>query len=437
MADEATKKGHSGAEGAVPPGSVDRTGRRDHRPTWTPLVVYAICAVLVCLVGFRWVRTVSDGLLLIIVVAGITVALIILATARLVGYVSRGDYGVLTEEERAALEADERGAEESPLARQAQLVLLLGTRLGRPAREWHVDGTGTSLEARDLQALEDNRVAEAKRTAAWLATQHDVEQVEMTAPDGIVLSGHVFHVDRTSNRWVILAHGYRGHWTEMLMYARNYAARGFNLLIPELRGHRESGGRYLGLGYLDGSDLIAWSRWIAHEVDEGARIVLHGHCMGAAAVCIAAGDKTLPSGVVAGVADCAYSDAWNVAKRIVRSRGVPAHPGLDFGRFGFSLMNSGYDIALASPVEAVSHAQVPMLYMQGELDPFVPPYMAKRLYDRTSGSAAGDNHKLCMFPRAGHCESSLSDPRRYWHEVFAFVERRCVQGMAEPLTHRG
>lgn len=424
MAHSDSAPAHTGKGGVVPPGAPDRVGKGDRAPSWAPLVVFCLIALGVCLAGLRWTHTLSAELLLVLVVLGITIALVIVSTVRLWAYVCRCDFGVLTDEERSSIEEDEK----TPLADQARLILKTGALLGRPR-------AAQRLSSVEVSNIEANRVAEAARTAAWLDGQRDVEQVEMEAQDGIVLRAHLFHVDRTSSRWVILSHGYRGHWTEMLAYARPYAERGFNLLIPELRGHRESGGRFIGLGWLDRLDLVAWSRWVVRTQDEGARIVLHGHCMGATASCMAAGEKTLPSGVVAAVVDCAYSDAWNVARRIMAARGIPLHPTLEFARLGF-LIIGGYDIAKVSAVEAVKHAQVPLLFVQGEEDPFVPPYMAKRLYDNTSGSAAGQNHRLCMFPRAGHCESVLADPRRYWHEVFAFVGKLCWQGVASPRLHR-
>lgn len=417
---------HSGRGKTIPPGSPDRVGKADRPASWAPLVTYLIVAAGICVLGLRWTAGVYAELLLVLVVLGVSVGLVVFSTVHLWGYVSRCDFGVLTDAERGSLEED-MGAD-TPIANQARRVLKVGTILGRPHAAQH-------LSSVELATVEANRVEEAARTAAWLDGQRDVEQVEMESDDGMVLRAHLFHVDRSSSRWVILSHGYRGHWTEMLTYARPYAERGFNLLIPELRGHRESGGRCIGLGWLDRLDLVGWARWIVRNQDEGARIVLHGHCMGGVASCIAAGEKTLPSGVAAAVVDCAYSDAWNMARRILRERGIPVHPLLDFARLGFMLVG-GYDIAKASALEAVTHAQVPILFIQGEQDPFVPPYMAKKLYDATSGSAAGKNHRLCMFPHAGHCESSLADPKRYWHEVFAFVGRRCWPSAARPRHRR-
>lgn len=403
------------------PGPVDRAGRRDRPASWRPLALYGAAVGVVCLLGVVGMGPSWGAFGLVMALLALSVLLLALSTAFLSRFVARWDVGLLTPGEREAYDADDG----SELCLQARRVLRVGPALGRPTREQPTSRAGETLTLQATAVVDANRAEEAERTEAWLATQRDVEHAEVEMGDGVMLAARVIHVDRGSVRWVILAHGYRGHWTEMLAYARRYAEQGFNILIPEMRGHHESGGRYVGLGWLDRLDLVAWARWIVHSQDEGARIVFHGRCMGAAAACMAAGEKTLPSGVVAAVADGSYSDAWNIAARELRERHVPVHPTLELGRLGLMLLPGGYDLAKASPAEAVAHAQVPILYLQGEADAFVPPYMGKRLYDVTSGSALGDNHRLCMFPHAGHCDACLADPRRYWHEVFAFVGKRC------------
>lgn len=421
MAEQAGEHGRGRWGDVVLPGPVDRAGRGDRAPSWRPLVIYAVACGVICLVGLLTLGFTWAWFFLVVALVALSLVLMGLSTALLTRFVARWDTGLLTPEEREAYDADD----DSPLCLQARRVLRVGPVLGRPPTEQPTFRAGESLEERVTAVTDGNRREEAALTSAWLAAQHDVEHAETETPDGVMLAARVIHVDRGSSRWVILVHGYRGHWTEMLLYARHYAREGFNILIPELRGHHESGGRYIGLGWLDRLDLVSWARWIVHNQDEGARIVLHGRSVGGAAVCMAAGEKGLPSGVVAAVDDSCYSDVWNVALRELRELHVPAHPTLEFARLGFLLVPGGYDIAKASPAEAVTHAQVPILYLQGEADAFVPPYMGKRLYDVTSGSALGENHRLCMFPHAGHCGSCLVDPRRYWHEVFAFVRKRC------------
>ena len=67
-------------------------------------------------------------------------------------------------------------------------------------------------------------------------------------------------------------------------------------------------------------------------------------------------------------------------------------------------------------LDADGHARTPLLVMHGEADTFVPPYMARRIYD-----ACSTKKRLDYFPGAGHCQSCLSDPKRYFSEVFDFL----------------
>ena len=55
------------------------------------------------------------------------------------------------------------------------------------------------------------------------------------------------------------------------------------VLVPALRGHGLSEGRYAGMGWLDRRDLMRWISLII-DSDADARILLQGKSMGAAAV---------------------------------------------------------------------------------------------------------------------------------------------------------
>ncbi|MGI6754989.1 MAG: alpha/beta hydrolase [Atopobiaceae bacterium] len=326
----------------------------------------------------------------------------------------------LSASEKKALHADPGGA----LAQQAERVLRYGTHLGRPAQEQRGAKLEHAGDEETLKLIETARVQELGQTSEWLEGIVAPRIETITAQDQAILTAHVFECALDSNRWAVLVHGYGGSWTDTMLYARHYASYGFNLLIPEMRAHGASGGSRPGLGWLDRTDLVDWCRWIATFEDEGARIVLHGQGLGATAVCVAASEKTLPSGVVACVADSPYSDAWNASARILRTRGLPPHPVLDVIRVIFKILPGGFDLTRASARDAVVHAQVPLLLFAGERDCYALPHLVKSIYDSASGGAAQDNKRLRMFPRAGHVEAALVDPQTYYHELMDFLKMR-------------
>ena len=297
----------------------------------------------------------------------------------------------------------------------------------------------------EAERLDEHRSAEAEACWDWLNGDDEAElaangkhfdpeeffarrlppelvEVHITAEDGIGLTGHLLMANRERRRWVILAHGYTGSWVEMMVYAREWAQRGYNLLFCEMRGHGTSGGAYIGMGWLDRRDLVNWARWLVQSCC-AKRIVLHGHSMGGASVSLASCEEDLPAEVVATVADSAYSDLVNVFDPMLREGyHVPAHPTIELLRAGFSLAPQGYDLGNAAPEQAFRiGARVPVLVIQGENDTFVPPYMAQRLYDALESAP---DRRLVMVPGAGHCQCALADPERYWGAIDEFVEAR-------------
>lgn len=400
---------------------IDLVGENDEKPNLRYLVAFAVVEAILVVFGVRLLvkGSTGQGAFFIVVAIALVVVMAVTAFAVIHRFLRPRQISQLTTAEREALKADPNGA----LAQQAHRVERIGSVLGRPAAEQPFAERTHGEDPESLSTIEANRVAEARQTIEWLDAIVAPREVSLTTADGVALTAHVFECALDSSRWAVLVHGYAGDWTDMMLYARHYANLGFNLLMPVMRAHGTSGGKP-GLGWLDRTDLVAWCRWITQNEDEGARIVLHGHGLGASAACIAAGEKTLPSGVVACVCDSAFSDAWNSLARILRAKGTPVHPLIDAIRLVFMALPGGFDLTLASASDAVVHAQVPLLLFQGESDPVVPPYMSKKIYDAASGAAVGENKRLRMFKGAGHFESSLIDPNTYYHELFDFLKTR-------------
>ena len=323
------------------------------------------------------------------------------------------------------------------LAASALVSRLLPAILGPQPDAGHEElgpylGAGGDARVREMSAgvgpdeaelLEWDRAEEAARTWRWLqGLAQGFERVEVPSDDGTRLVGYVLACCPSSPRWLVFAHGYHDNWRTGLTYARHYATAGFNLLFVDLRAHGESGGSWVGAGWLDRRDLVAWCRWVVGQAGEGARIALAGISMGAASCLMACGEKDLPPQVKACVADSGYADFWRTAENVVEtgSLGTPpasAHPLLDVARRRLMRERGGYDIRLARPVDALARTRVPTLVIHGEADRVVPVGMAHEL------AAAGGGHQLELFPGAGHCCAVFADPGRYWGAVGAFLDR--------------
>ena len=80
-------------------------------------------------------------------------------------------------------------------------------------------------------------------------------------------------------------------------------------LYPDALAHGESDGKFIGMGWLERPDVLAWTDAIIQK-DPEAEIILHGVSMGGATVMMASGED-LPDNVRCIVEDCGYSSAWD------------------------------------------------------------------------------------------------------------------------------
>lgn len=248
--------------------------------------------------------------------------------------------------------------------------------------------------------------------------------VSVSAPDGLVLRGCSILAAETEHRWAICMHGYRDSMESMGAVARHYAALGWNVLLPDQRGHGRSDGDYVGWGYDERLDLLAWVNLIARR-DSEARIVLHGVSMGAAAVLLATGGP-LPKQVKAAVSDCAYTaiepEMKHVLDRRLRKRlSIPVQVPfavLFSALRRLTLRRAGYDLRDVAPIEAVARSSTPTLFIHGEEDQVVPPAMLGKLYQ-----AARCPKSFLVVPEAGHTEAVGARPDLYWAAVDSFLEK--------------
>lgn len=220
--------------------------------------------------------------------------------------------------------------------------------------------------------------------------------------------------------FVIQAHGYRS--TPMLDFSGGGAMAmelNFNVIMIDQRAHGESGGRSISFGYLESRDLLAWIRYVADNYGSERKIILQGISMGAASVLIASGYK-LPPSVKGILADCPYSRAKDIIKKVISSMGLPKNITYPFVRLGGFLFG-GFDINLADPAEAVKRAKVPILIIHGEADNFVPCDMSREIAE------CNPSIELHTFPEAKHGLSFIQDNERY-RAIAAEFCLRCISG---------
>lgn len=275
--------------------------------------------------------------------------------------------------------------------------------------------------------LQDNDDLEVSAEAMEVFLQGDwrdwvdrqpFEQWEITSDDDLKLQGYYLPPKKKSNKVVLMVHGYLGHAMDMGLYAEHYyEAWDYHIFTADARGHGASEGDYIGFGWHDRLDTLQWIDEIIENLGEDVEIVLHGLSMGAATVLMTSGEE-LPTQVRAIVADSPYTSVHDMfAYQMKRMFKLPSFPILNTTSL-VTQLRAGYSLKDASALKQVQQADVPILYMHGNSDTFVPTELAKKLYDHTASEAY-----IELYDGASHGEAIVLHREKYLSNLEHFLKK--------------
>lgn len=239
--------------------------------------------------------------------------------------------------------------------------------------------------------------------------------VYMTSFDGLKLHATYFPAMSKSEmgksdvkKAVICFHGYTGEGlSNHIAIADYFLKHGYAMLLPDARAHGKSQGEYIGFGCLDRKDALGWIEWLIRECGEDVKIMLHGTSMGGATVLMTSGLK-LPANVRGIVSDCGFTSPKEVFTHVLNSMyHLPAFPAIQ----GADLLNrklAGYGMDECNAKYEVRKAEVPILFIHGSADTFVPCSMCHEIYD----NCRSPKRKLIV-EGAAHAESYYKDMEVY------------------------
>ena len=255
-----------------------------------------------------------------------------------------------------------------------------------------------------------------RKAKEWLAGQPQ-EDVYIKSQDGLRLHGTFFECPG-SKRAVVCFHGYTSEGlNDYTAIARFYLERGFNLMVVDERAHGKSEGTYIGFGCLDRYDARLWMEYTVERLGEDCELLLHGISMGAATVLMSTGLK-LPPQVKGAVSDCAFTSAMEVFTHVLKSMyHIPPFPLMNIAD-RMAKREAGYGLDECNAREEVKKAGIPILFIHGDGDTFVPCSMVYELYD-----ACVSPKELLVIPGASHAEAYYKDTQSYEHAVDQLISR--------------
>ena len=256
----------------------------------------------------------------------------------------------------------------------------------------------------------------AKAQGEKLAQMH-LETVAITAEDGTKLIGHLYrHPD--AKRTILAMHGWRSGWArDFGMVADFWHQNGCNVLYAEQRAQGESGGEYMGFGMLERYDCLDWVHYLCRNGFDDKPMYLAGVSMGGATVLMSAAFD-LPPCVKGIMADCAFTSAQDIWKHVARNNIRMAYTGLhaliasDICKRKIQLGSADF-----TTIEAMKESRVPVLFVHGTDDCFVPVEMTYENY-----KACSAEKRLFVVPGADHGMSYFVDPEGYRAAMLNFFK---------------
>lgn len=227
-------------------------------------------------------------------------------------------------------------------------------------------------------------------------------------------------------RTAVIVHGYTDNALRMLMIGYLYHhVLGFNILLPDLHGHGLSEGNEIQMGWKDRTDVLQWMETADELFSREAgstEMVVHGISMGAATTMMLTGE--VGHGLYACpfvkcfVEDCGYTSVWEEFKGELKAQfGLPAFPLLHIASF-LCEQEYGWNFREASSLQQVRKCSLPMLFIHGDADTFVPTRMVYPLFE------AKPQPKECwVVPGVDHAHSYRDYPAEYTRRIKNFVEK--------------
>ncbi len=241
------------------------------------------------------------------------------------------------------------------------------------------------------------------------------EDVSITANDGTELIGHFYHNEKPK-RILIAMHGWRSSWSrDFGLVAKFWKENGCSILFVEQRGQNGSGGEHMGFGLIERFDCIEWIRYAENRFGTSLPIYLAGISMGASTVLMASG-MDLPSCVHGIIADCGFTSPRDIWKHVVnKNLKLPYIGPREFMANEMFRKKLNMNVSEYSTIKAMESCTVPILFIHGGKDKFVPIQMTYKNY-----LACKSPKRLFVAPGAGHAMSYFHEKEGYERTTLDF-----------------
>lgn len=241
------------------------------------------------------------------------------------------------------------------------------------------------------------------------------ERVQFSATDAVKLSG--WFVPRPdTTRAAVLLHGHWGHRRQMLARAKLLHAQGYAVLLYDARGHGESDGNHVTLGWHETRDLLGALDYLRGRGFK--EFGLLGASQGAATIALAAQHL---HDVRWAVLESSYPTLHDAVD--CRFRDVFGFPGWLGGMLmlPFAEWRLGVRVSDIAPLEHIGALRCATFVLHGENDRHTLSASARQLFERVRAPKS-----FWLVPGAGHVDLYGFAKADYERRLLKFIGEASV-----------
>lgn len=243
------------------------------------------------------------------------------------------------------------------------------------------------------------------------------ETITITGIRNLKLNGYLFKAVPNNDKIIILSHGW--HSTGLNDYGLIgpfFTKAGYDILIIDHMGLGNSEGDYIGFGILDHLNLEKWIEYV-DKLPNNYKIFVHGVSMGASTALYLDQEK-LPPSVKGIIADCGYTSPWDEFRYMYKKK-LHVNLYLPILTLRFYIKRKAhYDIKSMNSLALLKKSRLPILFIHGDADTFVPLWMTKKNYE-----VCASPKEIMIVKGAPHGLSHFMAPEKYDQKVLEFIKK--------------
>lgn len=264
-----------------------------------------------------------------------------------------------------------------------------------------------------VKSYEDTFTFEAEENNVDIEAFKKLDKLELYIPGYHGHQIHGFFIPGTTDKTVVLSHGYTLSLAGSIKYANMFINKGYSVFLYDHRNHGLSTKSFTSFGHFESEDLRRVITTLRKR-DKVRKIGIMGESLGGATVLqyVAKYDD-----VEFVIADCPFADAHDIFEYRMRYDYKIAPKFIISLASNLSRVLQGWSFKYASVKGRLKNVTTPILFIHGEADLYIPKSMTEALYEEK-----GQASWLYIARNARHAKSYTTNPEAYESKVSEFLE---------------